>query len=175
MHHGRVRKLLAGLLTMTSASGCTSSGDEYAPGEVAKAVREQWLAAEILVEADDFSQSELRCIDRVGEGLTGDDIEAGTSRTFAETPEAVQDFMESYFDECLTDAHLQRWFFTDMTGRADLAFTDEKSACLSQTLVGLVRREGFADVFRDRTPEAAGELEQLRQACGIFGPDATTP
>jgi hypothetical protein len=175
MQNDRVRRMLTALLAVTSASACTSGEDQYAPGEVAGAVRKQWLTAEILVDGDDFSDSELRCIDRVGEALTGDDVEVSTSRTFAEAPEAVQDFMESYFDECLTDAHLQRWFFTDMTDRPDLAFTDEKSACLSQALVGLVRREGFADVFRDLAPDAAAELEQLRQACGIFGPNATTP
>lgn len=168
-----VRTLWLGFLAATSA--CANGSEPYEPGAVAAAVREQWQAAEILVNGDDFTEPELRCIDSAGATVTADDIASGGSQTFAESPEEVQDFIESYFDECLTDAHLQRWLYTDMTDRPDLAFTDEKSACLSQSLVGLVRREGFAAVFRDRTPSAAAELEKLRQACGIFGPNSTTP
>lgn len=155
---------------MTALSGCASDGAHgYSPGEVAIAIGDSWERQQIFVDGDSFSAAEQRCIDRVGRDISVADVEASHHQTFAQSPERVKDFMAAMFDECLTDAHMQRWFFTDMDGRQDLMFTDEKADCLSQALPELVHDVGYVDLFRERTPTAAAGLERARKSCGITG------
>ncbi|MCB9381881.1 MAG: hypothetical protein H6513_14435 [Acidimicrobiaceae bacterium] len=166
---GRTRSAAAVVLCLAvTTSSCSPSGPRpYEPGEISSIELESWTSAEILIDGDTFSDAEMSCIDRVGAGLDPDVLRSGLASSFADSPPEVQRFMTSYFDGCLTDEHMQRWFYTDMVKQRDLGLSEGEAACLSSSVVDLVREHGFAAVFVDRSDSIAADLTARRRACGI--------
>lgn len=157
---GRTRSAAAVVLCLAvTTSSCSPSGPRpYEPGEISSIELESWTSAEILIDGDTFSDAEMSCIDRAGAGLDPDVLRSGLASSFADSPPEVQRFMTSYFDGCLTDEHMQRWFYTDMVKQRDLGLSEGEAACLSSSVVDLVREHGFAAVFVDRSDSIAADL-----------------
>ena len=171
------RRVLAAVVFAVCYSLVSCGSDaprSYEPGEISQVELDSWKSAEILVGSDTFEGEELKCIDHVGADVDPDVLRASQSQTFAEVPADVRDFIAGYFDECLTDEHMKRWFYTDILKQGDLGFSEEHASCLSSSLVEMVHQDGFAAAFDNRSPSIAAELETNRQACGIIGPSVVS-
>lgn len=155
------------------APACSDAEEAYTPGAIGQMELDSWTSHGIFVSGDTFSDAKLRCIDRVGRHLDPTVRRSSPERTYADAPAVVQQFVAAYFDECLSDAHMARWFYTDILGQEDLGFSEEHAVCLSTPLVELVHANGLASVFVDRSPDIAQQLEDRRLACGIVGPTIT--